>query len=163
MDLYVLNCQKQHQILQFRVPEKREPVRVVIRSGQQHAFRGLASDVVGAIIAQLPGAVRAVEVSRTKDFIGLAYDIDRPVPLTQIMVADEHNSQVLDARGQEFRNLAGVGNYSLVNKALRGIVGKSTLEVVEDVGRTNSRDGLAQKITVEREGPAPRGRRRRAA
>ena len=116
-----------------------------------------------SIVGQLEaiGAVPAVSVDRTKDFIGLCYSVDKPAKDTAIMSAIGHNDDVLAKRGHEMRKETAVA----INEALSADGrGPSELDVtvIEDSKRgEDNADALDEKIEVRRDGAETKTRGRR--
>ena len=167
MKLYIANCTNQAQDFNYRLPEANSVRRQRIEIGQQIQISGdLAQTDIDAIIAQhaMYGLVRADEVDRTKPFIGLCYNIDKPVTLTKIQSAFSHNQDVLTKLGHEIRKEAAVAASAHIESINEG--GQRLTNLVMDIEEdTKDGGGMKESVRVTRrpiEGPPPvppRGRR----
>lgn len=152
--LFVMNCKKQDEVFSFRVPETgRLMTQTIPKGGQLQIYRDESEAVLRAIAEQhrMYGMVEASEIDRTKPFINLAFQIDKPFTPNQIMYGFEHNTEVLTTRGEEMRNNAAVAigsNLERVAAEQGRRVTASELELVDETaGDDNS--GLATKIIVD--------------
>lgn len=168
--MYVANCTHQVQDFAYRLPENPKVLRQKIDVGQQVLLSGdlSAPDITAVIEQHAPyGLVDASEVDRTKVFVGLCYSLEKPVSLTRVRSALEHNGVVLDARGREIRKEAGVAVHESIlgqNRNLKAL----HMDVVED--EKEGRDiQVDEHLTVDRRangsggGGSRGGGRRRAA
>ena len=93
--------------------------------------------------------VAAADIDRTKPFINLAYQLDKPFTPDQIMYGLEHNTDVLEDRGIEQRTAAAVAISDLLDKAAttNGTVRSMELQI-EDVAK--DAPTLNERITVDK-------------
>lgn len=159
--LFVMNCKSQDESFSYRVPEGEvgayRPGRVmtqtVPKGGQVQIYRDESEPVLRAIMDQHHkyGVVEANEVDRTRPFINLVFQLNRPFTPDQILYGFQHNTDVLTERGEEQRNNAAVaigGNLDRVAAEHGRRVTGSELELVDETtGDDNS--GLATKIIVD--------------
>ena len=117
------------------------------------------------------GLVRVDEIDRTKDFIGICFSIDKPIPVARIRYALTANEQVLQERGRLLRQQAAVAVAQQVQEAHPGS-GLTNLEMTiqeerDDGGTPLVNEGI--RVPTQGQGGAPPpaaaggGRRRRAA
>ena len=150
--LYVMNCKKQDEVFSYRVPESGQLINQSIpRGGQIQVYRDETEAVLLAIAKQHTkyGMVAAADIDRTKPFINLAYQLDKPFTPDQIMYGLEHNTDVLEDRGIEQRTAAAVAISDLLDKAAttNGTVRSMELQI-EDVAK--DAPTLNERITVDK-------------
>lgn len=157
--MYIANCTHQVQDFIYRLPESGSARTQRIDLGSQIAISGdLSTHEIDAIIAQHTpyGLVAVAEIDRTKPFIGVCYQLDRPVPVEKIKRAIIHNTGVLVDRGVEMRKTAAVAvNQALEQHAPGAALQALEMSVVEETsGDDQSRmtPPLAEGVRVE---PAP--------
>jgi hypothetical protein len=109
--LFIANTTKQHHDFAYRLPEDKNVRIETIRIGTQVAVGGdLSMDVIARIIEQHSayGLRDARTLSGVKDFVGLCYSIDKPVPMDNMLVLFERNDEVLNERADQRReDIAG--------------------------------------------------------
>lgn len=154
--LYIANASKQPHDFIYWVPESATPRRQRIPAGGQiRVYKDeIAMELVNSIVSQHQryGMVRANEIDRTKPFVGLCYDVDRPVKVDKIMYADEHNAGVLQEASAEARKLSAGALHDAITRATEGTpltLQNLDLEVVEQNGPTEA--GINEVVTVSRE------------
>lgn len=175
--MYVANCTQQIQIFMYRLPELNRPFTQEIPIGGQVQVAGLAGGElstldVEAIVRQYSkyGLVEVSEIDRRKPFVGVCYSLDRPVTVSAIQKALEHNIGILDAQGREIRQLAAVGVNQRIEQEMPGLRGLEVQAIELDNPKTGKTGEFADAIRVDPEAPRgapPRsqkgGRSRRAA
>lgn len=167
MKLFVANTTKQIQEIQYRVPENPKIIVETIPVGQQRrVFKEDATKgEIDAIIRQLEiyGAIRVVD--RPRDFNGLVYSIDKPVPSDTMETVVGHNDDVLEQRGFDLRQAAAVAVAS--DAGIQDGRGLNQLEVSireeNKPGDAPDADKMNQTTSVMRDGekPTSRGRGKR--
>lgn len=170
--LYVANCTQQNQDFVYRVPDavnsvRRQPIPI---GGQILISGDLDEAAVNYIVSQHAryGLVRVDEIDRTKPFIGMCYDVDRPIPAKRIMIALEHNQDVLVGLGKKIREESAVALNNLVennlqNSGLPGNVTNVEISAVEQETARNPSPSFAEGVRVRRDAPPPsRGARQRS-
>jgi len=152
--LYVMNCKTQDETFSYRVPESgRLMTQTIPKGGQVQVYRDESEPILRGIMEQHRkyGAVEACDIDRTKPFINLAFQIDKPFTPDQILYGFQHNTDVLTERGEEQRNNAAVAIANNVEKVAqeqgRRLTGSELELVDETTGDENS--GLATKIIVD--------------
>lgn len=166
MQLIVANTTKQHVHFNYRLPENQRLFEVKVPiGGQERVHKADATSAeIDAIERQLRdfGAVRMDEVDRAKDFIGIAYSIDKAVKAEVIERAVAHNDDVLAERGYEQRKNSAVAISSMLTDDDQ-TSGRPTskfreVSIVEEVKSGDT--GLDETFRMAPE--EGRGRRRRA-
>ena len=154
--LYIANASKQPHDFIYWLPESTTTRRQRIPAGGQISISSgdLPLEVITNIIKQHErfGMVRANEIDRRKPFVGLCYDIDKPVNVEKIMYADEHNAGVLQEASMEARKLSAGALHEAINRATEGTpltLQGLDIEVVEQNGPTEA--GLNEVVTVSRD------------
>lgn len=167
MKLFIANCTKQNQLFLYRVPgENREtPNMQEIGVGKCVAIYrdDTNADVFESIIEQHAdyGLIAASEIDRTKDFIGMCYQFDKPIDVEKIIRALGRNDIVLKERGEEMRKLAAVAISDQADKDAEEAGGRvQGLEVtVEEVAVPGGKDTeINETIAIEKSGS--KGRRK---
>ena len=173
MRLYVANATKQNFDFMYRLPEVTGIRMQTIPIGGQVQITGeLTTPQVDSIIAQHTkyGMVAVDEIDRSRNFTGLCYSIDKPVPVAKIMTAVRLNTNVLQERGRRMRQEAAVAEnnrieQTLIENDIPGTLNKLEVSVVEEKDRTDGEPMVAEGVRVTRNEPeneqAPPRRRRR--
>lgn len=106
--LYIANLTAQPHEFQYRVPAdegrtltRRVQTQKLAPGMQQMIHMETSLAVLEAIVDQHRkyGMVPASEAVRTKNFIGLAFQFDKPINLDQLEYAKDHNQNVLAEEG----------------------------------------------------------------
>ena len=154
-DLYVANCSKQRLDFIYRVPEKEGTRRQMIPPGGQERIyqAGMQPEVLDAIVSQHEryGMVRASEIDRRKPFVGLCYEIDKPIRVEKIMYADEHNAGVLTEISAEARKLSAAALHDAIERGAGQSAQLNSVgfEIVEQNGKTEP--GMNEIVSVTRD------------
>ena len=168
MKLYIANTKKQDEHLFFRIPEITRPFSQVIPAGGQvQIYRDAPRDVLEGIVDQhrMYGLVDVADIDRTKPFVNLCYQFDKHITQNQIMYGMEHNSEVLEDKGLEYRKQSAVAISSNLDKAAQeGNAPNASgvkLELVEEkTDQADNSEKLSQVVEVVKEGKQGRGRPR---
>ena len=118
--MYVANLTRQAQDFIYRLPETRKSTFQQIPVGGQVLLSGdLTTKDIEAVIQQHApyGMVPAAEVAKRREFNGLCFALDRPVPIEALRRGLEANRAVLDARGVELRRQAAIAVNNLTQDA----------------------------------------------
>lgn len=172
MKVYVANTTRQVQDFVWRSIGGRAPHRMAIDVGQQVQLPGEWQPEDIEYLEQQHrryGLVPVGEIDRTKDFIGVCYSVDRPIPVEKIRRALASNQEVLEERGRVLRQHAAVAVAQQVQQA-HPAAGLTSLEMtiqeeVKDGGAPAVNEGI-RVPTAGQDGappPPPTTRRRRAA
>jgi hypothetical protein len=173
--LFVGNATKQKYEFAYRVPEQTglrvQPVPI----GQQVQVTGDLSTVeIDAILEQhrVYGIVNVADINRSKAFAGICYSIDKPISVSKLMEAIDHNTQALVERGREMRKELAIANNEMLEGALSEAGRPERLRnfemsvVEENHDERDETDPIAEGVRVQRqEGDhaperAPRSRKR---
>ena len=169
--LYVANCTQQNIDFVYRVSEPSNSVRrQPIPIGGQILISGLLSEGdVNHIVNQhaVYGMVRVDEIDHAKPFIGLCYDVDRPVPAKRIIYALEHNQDVLIGLGKKIREESAIAlnnqvEAGLQHSGLPGTVQKIEVSAVEEATPSNPSPTFGEGVRVLRSATPEAGGSRRA-
>ncbi len=109
--MYIANGSTQYHDFVYSLPESPAHRRQQIPPGGQIQISGDLNPIqVDSIVEQhrIYGMVRVSEVDRTKPFVGLCYELDKPIRLEKIANIIEHNRGVLVKRGEEIRRDAAL-------------------------------------------------------
>jgi hypothetical protein len=177
--LYIANTTQQVQDFQARIPEISQIVRVVVPIGGQVPIPMELNPLqIEAIVEQHSryGLVAVSEIDRTKDFIGLCFQVDKPINVERVKYAAVHNFEVLEKRGDQIRKEAAVSVSNAVEEQTKqiGSLDLKAMEFsVEEVESSSRAKELElQTVRVDRNanpdgtpkaGSTPRGRGRRSA
>lgn len=170
MKLFIGNATRQNNVFTYRLPERKVVAQDVTHGAQIQITGDLSARDIDAILDQHRpyGLVPVSEIDRTKDFAGLCYQTDKPIPITQLMRAMKHNVDALVERGKKIREEVAISESNLLENQLADgdrVEGLRKLEmsVTEDNfdGRED-RAPIAEGFRVAREAgePAPRPNRR---
>jgi len=171
MRVYVANLTKQRQEIYYWAPETeaKSPRMCPIEVGMQTVLPGdFNTPQIDAIVKQLSpyGLVHVKEIKKAKPFVGLCYDIDKPISVDALRLGLIHNNEVLEERGQETRKLAAVAVSQALDNSTDGRLPLTATQVeMKELDRKDGQSGdFEQTIRVsgeaENEGNE-RGRRRR--
>jgi hypothetical protein len=150
--LYVMNCKKQDEVFSYRAPEGALITQHIPKGGQIQVYRDESEHVLREIVEQHQkyGVIEACNIDRTKPFINLAFQFDKPFTPDQIMRGMHHNIDVLTGRGAEQRVNSAVG----INDGLGKLAqenGSKVLEMdltLEDKTEGDTNSGLDEKLIV---------------
>lgn len=172
MRVYVANTTRQIQEFSWRALESNKLVRVPIDVGAQVMLPGdWQKEEIDHLVAQHAryGVIGVDEIDRSKDFIGLCYSVDKPVPVEKIRRALVVNQAVLEERGRELRQHAAVAAAQQVQTDNPG-AGLTRMEMTiqeerEDGTTPSVNEGIRVDANAPPGSPQPQGRggRRRAA
>lgn len=128
MKMYIANCTNQVQEFIYRLPEVASIRSQPINIGRQILIAGnIGQEDVDAIIAQHSKygfqSVQEVEQKSNagqRPFVGLVYQMDKPVSLEKIRRVLLLNHNVLIVRGREQRKAAAVAASDAINQQTEG-------------------------------------------
>jgi hypothetical protein len=169
--MYIANCTNQVQDFQYRLPESNKIYKQPISIGDQIRLSGdLSTPDIEAIISQhqIYGLVPVSEIDRSKDFVGLCWQLDRPIDVEKVKRALAVNMRVLDARGKEIRKEAAVAVSNSVEAELSNTPDRlKALEFsIEEQPNKDGRDIQVNeqlRVTRDPSQAAPKPPRRRTA
>ena len=168
MKLFIANTKRQDEIFMYRIPEITRPYSQTIPAGgQAQIYRDATRDVLEGIVDQhrMYGLVDVADIDRTKPFVNLCYQFDKAITQNQIMYGMEHNSEVLEDKGLEYRKQSAVAISSNLDKAAQeGNAPNASgmkLELIEEkTDQGDNSEKLTQTVEVVKDGEQSRGRGR---
>lgn len=168
--MFVANLTAQNQVFAFRLPESNKAFHQEIPIGGQIPVAGrngrpeLSTADVEAIIRQHAkyGLIDVAEIDRTKAFAGMCFSLDKPVNVSKIRYAIEHNHFVLVERGKEIREAAAVGISQKIENENPGLKGLEMTAVEVDDRKTGHTGEFSEALRVDKTQP-PSGRPGRKA
>ena len=110
MNIFIANCTNQNQQINFRLPEARKPVAIMIPMGQQRPVGDLSPPEIEAMMEQLGpyGLISVAEIKRAPRKISYVYSENKPVTSEMIRMAHDKNQGVLRDEGKDRRKNAAV-------------------------------------------------------
>lgn len=172
--MFVANCTAQIQDFTFRLPESTKLHAQPIEIGGQIELKNLNPLQIEAIVQHHGkyGMVHVGEIDRTKPFVGLCYNLDKPITVPRMQAAINHNFEVLEERGEEQRAAAAIATHQRIEQEGSPIRALE-MEVIEEKGGSlisgvdNPHKPIAKGIRVDRTSPGSaakpeKGKRRRA-
>ncbi len=165
MPLYIANTSKNHQEINFRIPGNNRHFTAKVAPGRQELiYKEGTRDDHQSIVEQLkPYGLKSIdEIDRSKEFAGLCYQFDKPIPAERLLPVFGHNDGVIMREAQERRQEAAIAMDEALSRTAQETGAKfNGLEVeIEE----QPQKGVDTKISeaIEVENPARgRGRRRR--
>lgn len=158
--LYVANTSKQHHDFVYRVPGDTQRTRVqkILMGEQIKVHKDDSYEVLDNIVKQHQqyGLIEAAEVDRTKPFIGIMYQFDKPIHVEKFMYAEEHNSDVLIDQGKKIRQEAAAALHDHIQANTDAQLLNLQSEVVEETRETDR--GLNEVLEVSRDPAALQAR-----
>lgn len=156
--LYVANCTKQPNDFVYRAPdEKRTLRRQMIRPGAQEMIYNKDASLgdIECILNQhlKYGLVRVSEIDRHKPFLGLCFDIDKPIKVETYMRAQDHNVDVLQRRSRDARMLTATALHDAITRAGGAEIGIKDLHVRTTEETTSQDTGLNEDVVVDLNAP----------
>ena len=176
--MFVANLTSQIQVFAFRLPESNKAFHQDIPIGGQIPVAGrngrpeLDTKDIEAIVRQHAkyGLIDVAEIDRTKAFTGMCFSLDKPVNVSKIRYAIEHNHLVLVERGKEIREAAAVGISQKIENENPGLKGLEMTAIEVDDKKTGRTGEFSEALRVdktqppsERPGKAKNQRRRKCA
>ncbi len=164
--LYVMNCKKQNELFYCRVPGQRQLYAPEIPAGGQiEIMPGADIKILQGIVDHHKqyGMVAVADVDRTKEFINLCYQWDKPITQNQILYGAQHNDDVLTETGRQNRDNAAVAiSARLEDAAVRNDsrVNRMELEIIEEKKPGDNSAGLSETIIVDHNNGAAPGSKR---
>jgi len=143
--LYIANCTKQVQDFLFKIPEQTviNPYKVSIPiGGQALIYKDTTHDILDFIVEQhlKYGLLPVSEIDRSKDFIGMCFQFDKPIDVDKIKIAMSHNDNQAELRSYEQRKIAAMALSNRIDETL--------------VGSEDKLNSIEMEITEQRKGPA---------
>lgn len=155
--LFVANCSKQRHEFIYRAPEQKNYITQVIDIGQQiMVWKDAPRDDLALIVEQHEhyGLISVADIDRSKFFVGMCYQFDKPIDVNKIMYTVENNDAVIAERALEGRKeVATVISHSLnqVAQDAGNSLGNVDVEIKE-VPLPGKEPAFSETITVQRGG-----------
>lgn len=165
--LYVANATKQNQEFHFWTPETRRPLIQTILPGQQvQIWQEAPRDQLEQIIRQheIYGIKPASELDRNREYVGLVYQLDKPIVSDRIEQALMKNDEVLQEQALQRRkeSAASLDDVMTRDSADAGVTLQGLSVEVREEERPGAETQINEKIEVEREGRPMASTKRRA-
>jgi hypothetical protein len=119
--LYICNTSKQHVDFTYKIPGESTFRLETIKAGSQTM---LPFDMDELLVAEIlkqhapyhpPSGLRdANSLSNVKEYVGLCYSIDKPVPLDNLLYLFETNGPKLNERAKDLREKTAVATASVI-------------------------------------------------
>jgi hypothetical protein len=155
--LFVANCKSQTEVFSYRVAETKQLISQDIPAGGQiQIYRDTDRDTLEHIIEQHRkyGLINVADIDRTKPFISLCYQFDKPITQNHIKYGVEHNVEVLTDVGRERRDQAAVAIGTNLERAAEEAgqtrVNAMSLEIQEEKAPGDNSDGINEIIHVDK-------------
>lgn len=170
MQLFIANLTNQKRDFTYRLPGEVNYRSEEIGIGKQTRLPDeLSSEELAGIIKQYEpyGMVAANQLKNIREFVGLCYSIDKPVPMDNMIHTFEHNGEALNDQAADRREqTAAAIAAGITNKMQEHGVSVPRTEV-EFTEATDGTGKIAEGYEVPAEGVQPRksnklGRRARA-
>jgi len=163
--LFIANCTKQDFEFHFWVDENTRPITTKIRMGSQMLIyeQGTKSDHEHIIKQhQIYGLKPVNEIDRTKEFVGLCYQFEKPIPLDRLQTTFDHNDDAMAHSAQEHRKLATLSMDDTLKRSAQetdSTLANFEVEVVEQQQKGVDTK-IHESIVVENQAAQSRGRGR---
>lgn len=151
--MFVANCTNQVQSFMYHVIGAKNYRNQPIDIGRQVQLSGdLDTKQIESIAEQHAryGMVKADELDRATGHIPILYSVDKPVSLTQMRRAAEHNKAVLLAKGRETRQAAALAVNASVESQAPGILNSLELSIEEQENRDGREREVDETIVVDK-------------
>lgn len=157
MDLYIVNCTKQRQIINLRLPEQEKLVPFIITVGEQKPIvHGETKDNIEVILSQLKHykLINMADIDSSKGTVNsLCYSI-KSVSAEKIAQAVESNDNELDKRSSKIMDETAIAANNMMEDILKqaGATIKNTgieIEEVVPLG-SNKKTDRNKKVEVSR-------------
>jgi uncharacterized protein YtpQ (UPF0354 family) len=163
MALYIGNCSKQTFEFNYWVGENKKYFTTVIRhGGQESVFEKGTRQDHEYIVDQhkIYGLIPVSEIDRSKEFVGLCYQYDKPITLDRLQTTFDHNDEVMAHASQEHRKIATLAMDDILNRSAQN--SDATLQNFEVGIVEQAQKGVDTQVneTITVENPASRSRGR---
>lgn len=163
MSLYVANLSRNTLEFTYRVPgELRYFTTKILPFAQELIYPEGTADEHASIVEQNKpyGLIDVSEIDRTKRFIGMCYQFDKPIQASKMIPVAAHNEDALNREAQESRKIAAVAmNATLAKTAQESGMKYNGVEIdLEQQEKKGADPQVNETIAVETQG-RKRGRR----
>lgn len=165
MPLYVANLSRNVLEFTYRVAgENRYFTTKIMPFGQESIYpRGTSDEHADIVDQNRPyGLIAVSDIDRTRTFIGMCYQFDKPIQPDKMIPVARHNDDVLNREAQESRKITAIAmDESLARTAQEAGMKFNGLEIgLEEQEQKGSDTQVSETIAVEGQN---RKRRRRGA
>lgn len=167
--MYIANCTNQIQMFVYRplgvpaIPNATSMQEIQVGGQEKLPDNNMTPEEIDYIVEQHAryGMVRVDEIDRSKPFIGLCWDT-KPISISKIRTAFEHNQKVLTVRGEKLRQQAAVAVSENIEKQIlntppdqRPVRGLNAIDlsVIEEEHKDGTDTLLNENINVSRKNP----------
>jgi hypothetical protein len=160
MKLYIANCSKQDHQFTYGLLENPRPFMQRIRSGAQIVIDGQPEEIEHILKQHAAYGLQEAKHVK-KGFSGIAYQMDKPISVSNIEQGIGQRDQEMIDRALEVRKItAAAADQAISQKAQEmGLKQRSGIEIEITEEKRNAADSdvkFEQTIEVVREGTAPR-------
>lgn len=164
MTLYVANLSRNVLEFTYRIAgENRYFTTKIMPFTQESVYPGGTADEHAFIVEQNAryGLIPVSDIDRTKRFIGMCYQYDKPIQPDKMMPVAQHNEDALNREALESRKIAAIAmDEALARTAQESGVKFNGLEVdLEEQEQKGAQQQVNETIAVETQGRR-RGRRK---
>lgn len=157
MSLYIANLSRNNLELTYRVAgENRYFTTKILPFTQESVYPGGNAEEHASIVEQNKpyGLIAVADIDRTKTFIGMCYQFDKPIRPDKMLPVAAHNDEVLNRDAQEGRKIAAVAmDESLARSAQETGAKFNGLQVDLEEAESKSADPqVSETIAVEAQG-----------
>jgi hypothetical protein len=149
----------------YRVPGQEGLRTQQIRWGSQVQLSGdLSTPEIEGIVEQhtIYGMIHVSEIDQARPFIGLCWQLDKPIPVAKLQAGAEHNVQILNARGEAIRKESAVAAAVQTEQSVHLPIREfevSVTEEVDDGGTPSINSGVRVTADPDRAAVLSEGRR----
>ncbi|MEH5014090.1 hypothetical protein [Phytobacter diazotrophicus] len=156
MKLFVANTTKQRNIFVYRVLETGRLRQIPIEPGSQMMVLDGSSDEVNAVIEHhaIYGLINSRNIDQSKAFVGLCYNIDKPVESSVIEKAIRDNDHHLSRGAHQTRQASLAALDKTLSENESGYAGEMEFTVEQVKGRDENDDTptVNEAIVTEKAG-----------
>lgn len=156
MKLFVANTTKQRNIFVYRVLETGRLRQIPIEPGSQMMVLDSSSDEVNAVIEHhaIYGLINSRNIDQSKAFVGLCYNIDKPVESSVIEKAIRDNDHHLSRGAHQTRQASLAALDKTLSENESGYAGEMEFTVEQVKGRDENDDTptVNEAIVTEKAG-----------
>ena len=151
-NLFLANCTTKNITFLYRPIGRPNMVRLEIPAGEQRqVVRNGTSEDIAAILEHNAryGYIEEHEVKRAPKDIAIEalFGLDKTVDPGSLMLAQEHNENVLTRRGIDLRRAAAVGMQRFINQG--GLQPEATQVEIAEVVKPGEKPSLVEGIRVD--------------
>jgi hypothetical protein len=151
-NLFLANCTTKNITFLYRPIGRPHMLRLEIPAGEQvQVVRNGTSEDIAAILEHNVryGYIEEHEIKRAPTDVAIEalFGLDKPVDPGNLILAQEHNGNVLTRRGIELRRAAAVGMQQFINQG--GLHPEATQVEITEVVKPGEKPSLVEGIRVD--------------